>query len=158
MGKSSWFYVLISLNEYLAKLYVVANNSKCLQLKNNNEKVSFCSLLITEVALEGLKCTGHMAHLTTPDGAAGSGSPRSILAACSPCLGPHPFSAFQMHCCFMLVFLDSFLLFSVICQCFLFSGFFQISPSLRSQICPWSDFWNGSVFIGTGIWVFAKGY
>lgn len=45
MGKSSWFDVLISLNENLAKLCVVANNGKCIQFKNNNEKVIFHSLL-----------------------------------------------------------------------------------------------------------------
>lgn len=44
MGKSCWLDVLISLNENLAKLYAVANNGKCIQLKNNNEKGFLCSL------------------------------------------------------------------------------------------------------------------
>lgn len=86
--------------------------------------------------MEGPKCTGHMAHLTTPDGAAGPASPRSTLAALTPSLGPHPFfSAFQLLCCCMLVFPSSFPCFSVICQCFLFSGFFPTSSSLRSWTC-----------------------
>lgn len=60
--------MLITLNENVTKLCVVANNGKCIQLKYNNEKVIFHSLLITEATVEGPECTGHMAHLTTPDG------------------------------------------------------------------------------------------
>ena len=52
------------------------------------KKLFFCSLLITEAAVEGPKCTGHMAHLTAPAGAAGAASPRSRLAALAP--SPRP--------------------------------------------------------------------
>lgn len=141
MGKPSWFYVLISLNENLAKLCVAANNGRCIKLKNNNEKVIFfCSPLITEAVVEGPKCTGHMAHLTTPDGAAGPASPRSTLAALTPSLGPHPFSsAFQLLCCCMLVFLNSFPCFSVSANVFSSRGVSQLLPHSGPRlvsVCP----------------------
>lgn len=111
MGKRSWFYVLISLNENLAKLCVAANNGKCIKLKNNNEKVIFfCSPLITEAVVEGPKCAGHMAHLTTPDGAAGPASPRSTLAALTPFLGPQPSSCSAAVCWSFSVVSPAFLL------------------------------------------------
>lgn len=133
MGKSSWFDALISLNEIwtncmLPQIMVNVSNSKTVI-----KKYFFVPLLITEAAVVGPKCTGHMAHLTTPDGAAGLASPASTLAVCPHFLGPHPVSsAFQLHCYCMLLFLDNLLVFSVMSQdVFFFSGVFQASSTLR---------------------------
>lgn len=61
MGRPSWFHVLISLNEDLAKLCVAANNGKCIKLKNNNEKVIIIIFLLFSFNRRG-GCGGPQMH------------------------------------------------------------------------------------------------